>query len=63
VLENGRVAECNTVEMLRDKEDSAFHRLVAQRFVPEAALDESAGNISRRLMQRLKPFARLIKRR
>ena len=63
VLEDGRVAECDTVEALRDKEDSAFHRHFAQRFVPEAALEESSGNISRRLMQRLKPFARLIKRR
>ncbi len=63
VLEDGRVAECDTVEALRDKEDSAFHRHFVQRFVPEAALEESSGNISRRLMQRLKPFARLIKRR
>jgi ABC-type multidrug transport system fused ATPase/permease subunit len=63
VLEDGRVAECDTVEALRDKEDSAFHRHFLQRFVPEAALEESSGNISRRLMQRLKPFARLIKRR
>ncbi len=46
VLENGRVAECDIVEALRDKEDSAFHRLVAQRFIPKAALEESAGNIS-----------------
>ncbi|HXG83620.1 MAG TPA: ABC transporter ATP-binding protein [Pyrinomonadaceae bacterium] len=63
VLEDGRVAECDTVEALRGKEDSAFYRLVAQRFVPEAASDELAGNISRRLIQRLKPFARLIKRK
>ncbi len=57
VLENGRVAGCGTAEALKTEENSAFQKLITQRFVSETVSDKSPESISQDLIKSLKPSA------